>query len=332
MNKIVLLQNRDFTDKIFTEADLKKIQSMGDVIINDERKNPDAERAAQLLKDADIGITSWGCPVFDEKVLSSALSLKAVIHAAGSIKWMVTPEFWKRGIRISHASKALGKGVAETALGMTITSLKCMWQLAECSKNGKWADAAAKGKVRELYDITIGVIGAGYAGKHYINLLRNFDIDILLYDPCVSAEQAKEMNAEKVELEELLERSDVVSIHAPSIPSTYKMLNRERLRLMKDNAILINTARGAIIDEEDLVNELKAGRLFACLDVTDPEPPSNDNPLLKLPNVILTSHIAGAVNNGLHRIGRLTVDNLQRFIAGQEMDGEVKEEELNIIA
>jgi phosphoglycerate dehydrogenase-like enzyme len=256
--------------------------------------------------------------------------LKAVFHAAGSVKAVVTPELWRRGIRVSGAAEVLGRGVAETALGMTISSLKHMWRLSGNTRSGEWAKD--RDKVKELFGINVGVIGAGRAGRHYIRLLNSFEVDILLYDPTISFEKAAELGAKKVELEELLRTSDVVSIHAPSIPATNRMINRERLAIMKDDAILINTARGTIIDEDALAAELGKGRLFACLDVTDPEPPSKDHPFRSLQNVILTPHIAGAVNNGQYRIGKYAVEEIKRFVKGQPMDGEVKEEQLGILA
>lgn len=330
MLKIVLLQSNDLTNKFFTDATLSILKTFGEVIINSKKENPDSEYVKELIKDADVAVTSWGCPMMDEDILNTAPKLKLVLHAAGSVKGIVSPELWQKGIRVSSSAEALGKGVAETALGMTITSLKNLWQLSENTRKGEWEKD--KDKVRELVDVTIGVIGAGRVGKHYIRLLQNFDVNILLYDPIVSEEDAKLLGAKKVELEELLEKSDLVSIHAPSIPATNKMINRERLALMKDSAILVNTARGSIIDEEALVEELKKGRLFACLDVTEPEPPDVNHPFRTLPNVILTPHIAGAVNNGMFRIGKYVVSELKRYLQGEKMDGEVELSMMDVIA
>jgi phosphoglycerate dehydrogenase-like enzyme len=110
------------------------------------------------------------------------------------------------------------------------------------------------------------------------------------------------------------------------------MIDGERLALMKDDAILINTARGMIVDEQALVAELTKGRLFACLDVTDPEPPAPDHPLRSLPNCVLTPHIAGAVNNGVKRVGQFAIDELKRLLAGEPLQGEVKAEQMSTLA
>ena len=133
------------------------------------------------------------------------------------------------------------------------------------------AGKRGKSDIGDLFDLTVGRDRRRLAGGHYIKLLGSFNVDILLYDPFVSGEKAASMGCRKAELEELLASSDIVSVHAPSIPSTYHMLNRDTIGLMKDSAVLINTARGSIIDEQALYEHMKAGKLkYACLDVHRP--------------------------------------------------------------
>lgn len=330
MKNIVFLLNAKLRNSIFKQEDIDALSQIGNIVFNMDEQGPDADKVKELIRDANIAITSWGCPRLDRDILQQAPGLELIVHAAGSVKGIVSDEVWRRKIRVSSCAYPLGIGVAETALGFTITALKNMWDLARNTREGKWDEG--REKVREVYGVTIGVIGAGRAGRHYIKLMKNFDVDILLYDPTVDEQQAQEMGVQKVELEELLKRSDVVSIHAPSIPETYHMINRETLMLMKDDAIIINTARGSLIDEEALVEELRKGRLFACIDVTDPEPPDKGHPFRSLPNVILTPHIAGAVNNGLYRIGKYAVEEILAYVKGEKMDGEVFENKLSILA
>ena len=166
-----------------------------------------------------------------------------------------------------------------------------------------------------------------------IKLMQNFDVEVLLYDPYVDATKAAEMGAVKMELEPLLKQADVVSIHAPSIPETNHMFRAETLALMKDNAILINTARGSLLNEKDLYEHMSKGKLqYACIDVTDPEPPEADNPLRGLPNVIFSPHLAGLTNNGLGRIGKGVVEQIMAYAAGAPVDGEVTEDMLKHMA
>jgi phosphoglycerate dehydrogenase-like enzyme len=328
--KIAVLPEPKIQKRIFGDIHWRQLEALGTVVRNDQEGAPQPATLKAVLEGADFAITSWRCPLLTQDVLEQAPDLKAVIHAAGTVKGIVTPALWERGIRVSSGNEQLGIGVAETALGLTIASLKNMWALSQSTRGGEWS--TGKDKVRELYQLTVGVIGAGKAGSHFIRLLRNFHLDILIYDPIVTVEQATGMGATKVELDVLLRTSDVVSIHAPSLPETYKLMNRERLALMKDDAILINTARGSIVDEQALVEELSKGRLFACLDVTDPEPPAADHPFRTLTNCILTPHIAGAVNNGVKRVGQFAIDEVKRLLAGEALEGEVRAEQMSTLA
>lgn len=318
---IVLLPEIEATHRLFTDENLNRLRSLGTVRINTDSTRPTTERVTELIAGADIAITSWGCPSMDESILSYAPDLKLIAHTAGTVKPIVSPHVVAKGIRVCSANDALAVGVAETALGLTIVSLKHIWQLARHTQFGEWD--RDRERVRELFQVTIGIIGAGRSGMHLIRLLKNFDVKILVYDPYVEESQMKELAVEKVELEHLLKESDVVSIHAPSLPETDKLLNAHTLGMMKDDAILINTARGSLIDEDALIRELRKGRLWACLDVTDPEPPADNHPFRTLPNVTLIPHIAGATNNGLLRLGSYIVGELERFVEGRALRGEV---------
>lgn len=328
--KIAILPEPVIQHKVFDASHRTQLESLGDVIYNRKEGIPAPETLREVITGADIAVTSWGCTHLTKEILDRAPRLQAVIHAAGTVKPVVTPELWIRGIRVTSCNDSLAVGVAETALGLTIASLKNMWQLTQTTRHGGWGQG--REKVRELYGITVGVIGAGKAGCHYIRLLRQFSVNVLVYDPYLTADQTAKIGAAKVELYDLLAASDVVSLHAPSIPSTYHMINHESLQLMKDDAILINTARGSLVDEAALVEELQKGRLFACLDVTSPEPPGPDHPFRSLPNCVVTPHIAGAVNNGIKRLGQFAVEELERYIRGLPLLGEVKPEQLEILA
>lgn len=327
--KLAVMTEHKMVERIFFKKEKERLNQSG-LTVSWPSEQTQGEEIRKLMENADVLITTWGSPKLEANLLDSAPGLKLVLHAAGSVKPVVSPELWTRGIRVSSAAEALSVGVAETALGFTIVSLKNMWNLAGSTRNGGWTEG--KEKIREVYGVRVGVIGAGRAGRHYIRLLQNFQVEVVVYDPTLSPDDPVLTSARQVSLEQLLAESDVVSIHAPSIPATDRMLNEKTLAMMKDDAVIINTARGTIIDEEALVRELKKGRLFACLDVTNPEPPSQDHPFRHLPNVVLTPHIAGAVNNGLGRIGEYVTDELESYLAGKNLRGEVLAEQLNQLA
>lgn len=305
--------------------DIERIGRFGELVINQEMANPASCKVRDMIKDCDIAITSWGCPLIDSYVLETAQNLKLVAHAAGTVKPIVTEELYNRGIRVTCAAIPLGKGVAETTLGLIITSLKDIFNLSKSTAEGYWNEG--KKQVTEVYDVTIGLVGGGAVGRHLMKLLSNFEVKVLLFDPFVDEETAGAYGVKKVTFEELLSESDVVSLHAPSIDSTYHMMDARAFSLMKKDAILINTARGSLVDEDALYVHMKNGNLkYACIDVTDPEPPAADNPLRKLPNVIMTPHIAGLSNNGRKRIGKHIADEIERYMSGEKMLGEITKE------
>ena len=320
--KTALLMDPGTRKMVFNEKCLKRLENNGEVAVN--QGGTDYESVEQVIKGADVLVTSWGNQPLDEKYLELCPDVKLLVHAAGSVKPVVSEALWKKGVRVTSCAGVLSMGVSETALGFTIAASKNFFALNDNLHAGGWAEG--KENIRELYDLTVGVVGGGWAGRHYIELLKAFDVDILLYDPFVTAEKAAQMGAEKAELEELLKRSDIVSIHAPQIPETYHMFNAQTLALMKKDAVLINTARGTIIDEAALYEHMRAGNLkYACLDVYDPEPPAADNPLRTLKNCIMTPHLAGLANNGLKKIGQHVCEEIESFLASGALATEVTE-------
>lgn len=310
--------------QIFPPHLMEQLAQHGDLVVNEKSNAP--EDVKPVLKDADIIITSWGSPRLTEEYLREAPNCRLIVHAAGTVQPIVSDDVWQRGIRVTCSSNAIGYGVAETALGLAIAASKNFFQLNDLVHAGGWRESGVE-RVVDLVDITIGVIGAGMVGRHFLELLRPFEVDVVVSDPNVPEDVCQALGARKVELEELLRISDIVSIHAPSIPSTDNMINAETLKLMKKNAGLINTSRGSLVNEQDLYAHMSAGNLrFACLDVTAPEPPAIDNPLRRLNNVIFLPHIAGVVNNGLARIGRNVLRELKRFEAGEPLTNEITEQ------
>lgn len=327
--KIAVVASKEKQDIVLSKKGRAMLERLGEVVYNDGEANE--ENVKKVIKDADVAISSWGSIPFTADILDECPNLKLVVHAAGSVKPIVTDELWKRGVRVCASTKPLGIGVAETALGFAISASKNFYQLSDDIHNGGYDENLPN--VKELFELNVGVISAGFVGRHFIKLMSNFGVDILLYDPYITDEKAEELGCRKVEFKELLRESDIVSIHAPSIPATDKMFNKETLALMKKDAVLINTARGSIVDENALYEHMKAGNLkYACIDVYDPEPILPENPLRTLKNVILTPHIAGLAANGRFRIGVHVAEEIERFIKGEAMECEVKEEMLATIA
>lgn len=200
--------------------------------------------AVDALARAEVLITGWGCPPLDADVLAAAPRLRTVLHAAGSVRSLVGDAVWERGITVSSAVTGNALPVAEYTLAMILLAGKDTFTHRERFRTTHAyptpTETAHTGNVGRR----IGVIGASRVGRRLLELLRPFDFTVLLHDPYVSAGDAAALGAQLVSLEDLLRHSDIVSLHAPDIPETYRMLDGERLALIRDGGVLINTSRG----------------------------------------------------------------------------------------
>jgi phosphoglycerate dehydrogenase-like enzyme len=276
------------------------------------------------LERAEVVLSGWGCPPLDAALLERAPALRAVVHAAGGVKGHVTDACWDRGLLVSTAAGANAEPVAEYTLARILLAGKAAGRMAHAFR----MRGAAIDLISEFPDVgnlgkTVGIVGASRIGRRVIELLQPFDLHVLVNDPYVDG---------SVELDELLAVSDVVSLHAPSLPSTRHMLDARRLALLRDGATLINTARGALIDPDALVAELVTGRIDAVIDVTEPEVLPPDSPLYDLPNVVLTPHIAGALGVEVRRLGDSALDELARLARGEPFAHPVTRADLDRIA
>ena len=313
--KIAVLMDAPLRATLLSEKTMARLAEWGEVAVNETDKS-EKETVKQIIAGADIAITSWGVPQLDKEILDCAPNLRFVAHAAGSVKGIVSDELYARGIRVVSSARILSYGVSETALGLTICACKNVFAFNEEIRNGGWVEDYSV--ITELF---------------YIELLQAFGVNVLAYDPLLDEAAIAAMGAKKADLDTLLAESDVVSLHAPALDSTRHMINGRALSLMKDRAILINTARGALVDEEALAQALRGGKLkYACLDVTDPEPPAADSSLRGIPNCIMTPHLAGLANNGKLKIGAHVADEIGRFLTGGALVSEITQAMLATIA
>ncbi|MFD5390345.1 hydroxyacid dehydrogenase [Streptomyces sp. NPDC127074] len=284
----------------------------------------------EALAEAEVLVSSWGCPRLTAEVLARAPKLRAVLHAAGTVKSLVSEAVWERGIVVSSAADAnAGPVIAYTVALITLAARRTLTMAARYGTG--WPDHALR---RGGDGLTVGIIGASRIGRGVIAQLTRSDAGyrILLSDPYVTDKEARSLGAEPVELAELCRRSAVVSVHAPLLPETTGLLDTKLLALLPDGAAVINTARGAIVDTEALTRECVSGRLEAYLDVTDPEPVPPGHPLVSLPNVLLTPHIAGAQGTEVRRLGQYAVAEFARWLAGEPLRGEVTRQALARLA
>jgi len=330
---VVLAMAPALTPALFAPAHHARLAALAEVPDPTPLTRFDDERAAALLARAEILLSGWGSPRIDASVLDRAPRLAAIIHAAGTVKGHVDPLCFERGVRVSSAAAANAVPVAEFTLAAILLAGKRAFRLQRryaAVRNYRlwWNEVPPIGN----YQKVVGIVGASRIGRLVLQHLRAFDFTVLVADPYLSAADATALGAQKVELDELLRRADVVSLHAPSLPETQHLLDARRLALLRDGTVLINTARGALVDGDALRQELVAGRIDAVIDTTDPEILPVDSPLYELPNVFLTPHIAGAMGTETQRMATLALDEIERFANGEPLVHEVKLEDFARIA
>lgn len=286
------------------------------------------------LADVDALLTGWGAWAVDAAVLSRMPRLRAIHHAAGSVRGIVGEACWDRSVRVTSAARANARPVAEYAVSMILLSAKQVFRgqalyrqrRAQLEHLQEFRYAGTNGAV-------VGLVGASRIGRLVLELLRPYDLEILIHDPFLPPEEAAALGVTPTGLRDLFGRSAVVSLHAPLLASTTGMITRDLIARLPDNATLINTARGGLVDHDALVAELASGRIQAVLDTTDPfEPLPHDSPLYTLPNVVLTPHLAGALGNELTRLGDHAVDQAVRLQRGEPLDGEVTRQAIALMA
>lgn len=301
-------------DVFFPAAIRAALEAVGEVEYHDGPLPMTATELASRLHGVDVCVTHWGCPRFTPEVLAGADRLGLIAHAGGSVGDLVTTEVFERGITVTTANSAMAAHVAEGVLAYVLADLQRIVERARLMQAGGWLDAADR-PTRSLADLTIGLIGLGAVGDRFVELLKPFRPRVLVYDPYRSTEGIESRFVEATGLEDLLRRSDVVSLHAALTPESRGLLDARRLSLLRDGALLVNTARAGLIDAEALNDLLSTGRVRAVLDVFEVEPLPADSPLRQLPGVTPMPHTAGSP--GSTGSTALAVEEVVRFAAGR---------------
>jgi phosphoglycerate dehydrogenase-like enzyme len=282
----------------------------------------------------DVIVTSWSTMPFPPAQLRGR-RLRLAVHSAGSIRRLFPAEVLRSGVRVCQAgAAAMAPAVAEMALTLTLAVLRNLHRHDRALWTGRdWATARQPVLGRALAARDVGLVGFGRTGREYARMVRAMGASTLrAYDPYADPTVAARYGVQLVSLAELFRCCDVVAVHAPSTPETRHLVGRRELAALPDGAVVVNTARSWVVDEEALLAELVAGRLLAGLDVFDTEPLPSTSAFLGLPNVIVTPHVAGGTVEARRMQGRIVVDELCRFVAGEPLDHEVRLESYDLLA
>lgn len=324
------------TDKIFSVYDKKTVSELKRLTEIEDRiyKKTDILCEPSRFSDVEFIFSTWGMSEFTEEEIKRFLpSLQCVFYGAGSVQKFARP-FLACAVKVFSAWAANAVPVAEMTVAQIILSNKGYFLTSRIfRKNGRADAQIAFSKMRGNYGETVGIIGAGMIGKLVIKMLKNYHLKVLVFDPFLTDGKAEELGVEKCELQTLFERSFVVSNHLANNAQTVGMLNYELFSKMRENAVFINTGRGAQVVENDLVRILRERPdLTALLDVTMPEPPVDGHPFYTLPNCLLTPHIAGSAGDEVARMGEYMLLEFKLYLSGEVTKYEVTEKMLETMA
>jgi phosphoglycerate dehydrogenase-like enzyme len=275
----------------------------------------------------DVFVSGWQSPPLD---VPGGDRLKLVVHSAGGFRPVLRPSVFEAGIRVSQAgSDPMAHAVAECAVSLTLGILRELHTYDRAMQATRDFDASRRPELStSITGASHGLVGLSRTGQWHARLLGGLGCtDLNAYDPYWRQQEAASLGVRLVSLDEAM-ACDVVALHAPVTPETIGMIGRAELARMPDDAVLVNTARSAIIDMDALTTELVSGRLRAGLDVFDEEPLPNDSPLYGLPNVVLTPHVAGGTVQARHAMGRAVVDEIERFAHALPLKFEVRPAEI----
>ena len=284
-------------------------------------------------RDVAMIFSGWGAPRLTPELLEVLPNLRAFFYAAGSVRSFVTDAVWERDLRITSAYTANAVPVAEYTMASVILGLKQAWWYDRGLRAG-----AGQRRMREIPGVyagsTVGVIALGAIGRLVCEKLRAFGVDILAYDPFAEASVFAECGAGRADsLEALFAKSNVATLHAPWLPETEDMITGDHLRAMPHGATFINTSRGAVVKEAEMVEVLRErDDLTAVIDVIQDESNFAESPLAAMPNVFLTPHIAGSMGRECHRMGDQAVEECRRFLDGRPALVPVTREKMALMA
>lgn len=310
-----------FVTRLIPEAGLKKIREQCDADIWTEPLPPPADVLRQKVAGCD-GLLSLLTERIDEALMDAAPRLRVVSNYAVGFNNIDIPAATSRGICVGNTPGVLTDATADMAFALLISAGRRIVESNRYTVEGRWKTWEPLGHIgQDLAGRTLGIIGMGRIGFTMARRCHGgWGMEVLYHDQRANELAEKELGAKRVDFDTLLAKSDFVSVHCDLNDSTRGLFNLATFKKMKPTAIFVNTARGPVVVEKDLEEALRKGIIFAAgLDVTDPEPPRPDNPLITLPNCVVAPHIASATVSSRNGMAEIAADNLLAGLRGEPL-------------
>jgi glyoxylate reductase len=318
------MKPRVFVTRRIPDRGLKKVLDFADAEVWEDELPPSREILLEKVKDCE-GLLSLLTDKIDGELLDHAPKLRVVSNYAVGFDNIDVDAATQRGVAVGNTPGVLTDTTADFAWTLMMAAARRVVEGMDYVRAGKWKTWGPMLLLGcDVHGATLGLLGLGRIGSAMAKRARGFDMKVLYYDPFRREDLEKELNITYVDLDTLLRESDFISIHTPLLPETHHLMNAEAFKKMKRTAVLINSARGPIVDTMALYEALRDGEIaYAGLDVTEPEPLPKDHPLLTLPNVIVCPHIASASVETRGLMAEMAADNLIAGLKGEPLPTQV---------
>jgi phosphoglycerate dehydrogenase-like enzyme len=315
---VLILTSDALFPHFFSEASLQRLSSVAYWHQSNERA--DSPKLREMIAGSDALVTTWHSPFITVQTLGRTPRVRLIAHCGGEVKSRMEESVVDL-LTVTNAPGAMAAPVAEMALALMLALVRRLPDYDRRMRAGEMVDNRRATEGETLRGRRVGIVGYGRIGRALAGLLQPLGVELLIADPYCNADDLRASASKLVALEELLHSCSVVVLAAGLTAESRGMLDAQRLRLLPDGAYLVNVARGGLVDMESLLPELRAGRISAALDVTDPlEPLPEEHELRRLPNVILTPHIAAGGIEVRRAMGAAAVESVVAWLSGRTLE------------
>lgn len=328
MKIYITMPHDEVTDTFLTPPVWERLKSLGEVEQNPYDRSMTPEEIVEFAHDADVLLTGWSSYMLTRADVEKMPNLKLIAHTGSTVAFLVAPDVYETGVKVISGNDLFGKSVAEGTLCYILAALRQLeYYMGQMRTGGYRGERGIDN--RGFFGKKVGIVGFGAIAKHFVEMTRYFGNEVLIYSSHLTDEEAAKYGARTATLEEIFSQCDVISIHAGRTPKTVGMVSRQLMEMMKPDALLVNTARGQIIDEPAMVELLQQKRFYAAIDVLCVEPADPDHPIRKCENALLMPHMGGPTVDMRALVALDLCDDIERLQKGEPLKNIIVAERLS---
>ncbi len=330
MKILVTIPEGSTKETFITERALSELRKLGEVVETTSVHQLSEEEICTMGSDAEIILCGWGSVELGQKILKGMPDLKLIAYTGGSSSGVIAPEILQSHVQVISGNNVFAKSVAEGCLAYTLCALRQLEYYMNMVRAGDWHDGTFSN--RGLIGKKVGLVGFGTIAKYYAELLRWFDVELLIYSGYLTEDEAAKYGGRLASLEEIFSTCDVVSVHSALNDKNRGLVSRNLMEMLKPDALLVNTSRGEVVDEAAMEELLVEKRFSAALDVFSVEPIPPESKLRELPNVVLIPHMGGPTIDMREYVTLTLIRDIERFLRGEPLENSVSHKQLTYMS